>query len=598
MRVLVATEQRPWLEGTTFVGRQQLGAFLGLPDLVDVSVLARQAPRESEGVAVLPGAAAFPVAVSARRPVAALRAVCRAVAEADVVAVYCPGVVGALTGVIALAARRPVVAVIVGDGRAVADAIAPEVGPRRLALLAIHRTNRFVTARASVVRYVTLAHLQDVYPSSPWARVHAATDVSLTTKPTPREPREADVLNPWRLLIVGTLERPYKGVTDAVRAVALVQSRGIPVTLTVVGDGKLRGELEDLAARCCLPGSVKFTGGVFGERLQALMDSHDVFVQASHTEGLSRVLLEAVGAGMDIVATDVGGTREVVAASALVPPRDPVGLAQRLEETLSDGTSRNRSTHSTQRLVSEAVDSQVKVHARFLDDIASLVRHRRVVAHVFGVMDRGGAELRTLELMEALRDDVEAHYITLKDRPGALDERILDAGGTIHRIPLGLRFPWRFVGCLRTIRADVLDSHVATFSGALVLLARAARVRRRVAHFRSDGDEHGHSARRRAQRALMRTLIDHYSTDIVGVSPSSLSLGYRPSWPKDPRAVVIPNGIAVGDPPSRSSLRDELGVPDDALLVMHVGRPSRRRTGQGYPRLSRRSGGLGQRTWC
>lgn len=573
-RVLVAAEQRPWLDGSKFLGRQQLSAFRGLPEVADVTVLAREATPESDGVAILSGAASLPVSLSARRPLAALLAVRRAVAKADVVAVYCPGALGALTGLAALAARRPVVAVVVGDGRAVTDAIAPEMGHRRLAFLALHRVSRFVAGRASVLRYVTLTHLQEVYPPGQSARVHAATDVSLLPRSASRGPRKADALNPWRLLVVGTLDRPYKGIDDAIRAVARLQSIGMPVSLTVVGDGRLRDELEVLAAERCLPGSVKFCGGVFGDRLEALMASHDVFVQASHTEGLSRVLLEAVGAGMALVATDVGGTREVVAASALFSPRDPEQLARCLEETLSNTTSRDAATRLTERLVSDAVDRQAQVHPRFLDDIISLGRRRRVVAHVFGVMDRGGAELRTLELMEALRADIEAHYITLRDRPGVLDERVIDAGGAIHRIPLGPSFPWKFFRCLRSIRADVLDSHVATFSGALVMLARAAGVRRRVAHFRSDGDDHGRSIRRRAQRTLMRTLIDHHSTDIVGVSPSSLSLGYGSSWSKDPRAVVIPNGVAVGEAPGASSLRDDLRIPASALLIMHVGRPS------------------------
>ena len=58
------------------------------------------------------------------------------------------------------------------------------------------------------------------------------------------------------------------------------------------------------------------------------------------------------------------------------------------------------------------------------------------VAHVFGAMDVGGAELRTLEVMERLRD-VDALYITLSGRAGVLEERVRAGGGRVLPLALG-----------------------------------------------------------------------------------------------------------------------------------------------------------------
>lgn len=198
------------------------------------------------------------------------------------------------------------------------------------------------------------------------------------------------------------------------------------------------------------------------------------------------------------------------------------------------------------------------------------------VFHVFGAMDVGGAELRTIELMRHLGPEgFEFHFVTLTGREGTLADEIRSLGGVIHPLPLGRRFPAAFVRLLRTERADVLDSHVATFSGAMVFLARTAGVPRRIAHFRSDGDGHPDTIRRLVQRRVMVRLIRYFATDIVGVSPSALTYGYDAGWQKDRRARVVPNGFP---PPKTSAAREKLPAllgcaPSDTVMI-HVGRPS------------------------
>ncbi len=198
------------------------------------------------------------------------------------------------------------------------------------------------------------------------------------------------------------------------------------------------------------------------------------------------------------------------------------------------------------------------------------------VLHVFGTMDIGGAELRTVELLHELGPaGVEFEFLTLSGNAGALDAEIRSLGGAVHPLRLGLSFPLRFWRLLRRVRPDAIDSHVATFSGVLLLGAWLSGVDRRIAHFRSDGDGHPDTARRRIQRAGMVRLIRLFATDIVGVSPSALTSGYRPDWRADERARVIVNGISPFKPDEGAGrLRTLLGASDDAVLLCHVGRPS------------------------
>ncbi|WP_176308552.1 glycosyltransferase [Micromonospora sp. NBS 11-29] len=199
------------------------------------------------------------------------------------------------------------------------------------------------------------------------------------------------------------------------------------------------------------------------------------------------------------------------------------------------------------------------------------------VVQILGVLDVGGLEMRTIEMLPHLRAaGAEIHFVTLTGRPGILAPTAERLGAQVHPLALGVRLPLRLVRLLVRLRPRVVHSHVATFSGVLLLLAWLARVPIRIAHFRSDGDEHGNTLRRRVQRWSLRRLIGLCATDIVGVAPGALTSGYRFDWTSDPRCRVVPNGLDVGrlDRSSGFDLRDVIGAAKNELVCVHVGRPS------------------------
>jgi glycosyltransferase involved in cell wall biosynthesis len=86
------------------------------------------------------------------------------------------------------------------------------------------------------------------------------------------------------------------------------------------------------------------------------MPHFDLFVQTSHTEGLPNVLLEASASGTPSVATDVGGTREVlinVRTGRVVPPNDHHVLAWAIESLLTDEQNRNQLAEAGKRHINE-----------------------------------------------------------------------------------------------------------------------------------------------------------------------------------------------------------------------------------------------------
>lgn len=138
-----------------------------------------------------------------------------------------------------------------------------------------------------------------------------------------------------RVLYVGRLS-PEKNLPALVRAAAILRGR-VPVRLVLVGAGSLESALRAEAAAAGVV--VECPGVVDQRRLPALYAGADAFVLASFTEGHPKVLLEAMSAGVPVVASDCAGNRSLVAdgrTGLLFDPARPDELAERLGRVLGD----------------------------------------------------------------------------------------------------------------------------------------------------------------------------------------------------------------------------------------------------------------------
>jgi glycosyltransferase involved in cell wall biosynthesis len=110
------------------------------------------------------------------------------------------------------------------------------------------------------------------------------------------------------LVSIGTLE-PRKNQQYLLHILARAKSLGHVLTLTLVGDGTDRADLEALARKLGIAEQVYFAGFSAGAR--AFIPGHKLYVHAARMENLPLVLLEALSAGVPIVAAGVGGIVEV-----------------------------------------------------------------------------------------------------------------------------------------------------------------------------------------------------------------------------------------------------------------------------------------------
>jgi glycosyltransferase involved in cell wall biosynthesis len=178
------------------------------------------------------------------------------------------------------------------------------------------------------------------------------------------------------------MHHPVKGQTDLLVAFREVLRWHPGARLVLVGDGVRRPLLERMARELGVAERAHFLG--YRRDVPALLSRAALSVSASHAEGLSNAILEAMASRLPVVATAVGGTPELVRDGVnglLVPPGSPGALARRMSEALADPTRARRMGERGRRVVEREFDlRQMRLGYDALYDELATFRVPRVVA--------------------------------------------------------------------------------------------------------------------------------------------------------------------------------------------------------------------------
>lgn len=155
------------------------------------------------------------------------------------------------------------------------------------------------------------------------------------------------------ILSVGRLSRE-KGHKDLIAAFSELrdQMKDTSLRLVLVGDGPERANLQQLARECDSQDQIVFAG--HRDDAKRFYGLASVFALPSYSEGTPNVLLEAMAAGLPVVATRVGGIPELAADGTnalLVPPANPSELANALRKLLQSAALRNQLTRAAAQVV-------------------------------------------------------------------------------------------------------------------------------------------------------------------------------------------------------------------------------------------------------
>ena len=148
---------------------------------------------------------------------------------------------------------------------------------------------------------------------------------------------------PPEAIVIGSIGRldPVKDFPTLLKGFKQISRCNSQLTLVIVGDGPLRSELVRIADDLALNGAVKW----LGERndVPELLQTFDVFVQASLFEGMSNTILEAMASGLPVIATDTGGNSELVQSGKngmVIPVGNGEALAEALHKYVSNSVLR------------------------------------------------------------------------------------------------------------------------------------------------------------------------------------------------------------------------------------------------------------------
>ena len=130
-----------------------------------------------------------------------------------------------------------------------------------------------------------------------------------------------------------------KGMRELIEAHGRLAQRNPDLRLALIGDGVMREQLGALISARGLDSSVLLPGGCEPEQVAEWIAAADLLTLPSWSEGYPNVVVEAIACGRPVVATDVGGTREIIDETngILIPARD----VDALEHALDDALERN-----------------------------------------------------------------------------------------------------------------------------------------------------------------------------------------------------------------------------------------------------------------
>ncbi len=298
------------------------------------------------------------------------RAFWSGLAEVDIVWVFGPHPLGLLLVLLAGVRRKRIVLGVRQDTVAYAEARSSS-GRRRLLVVGAHGLDLLYRLFARRCRATVVGAPNVRRYGGPRAGILDMTVSLVRARDVVSAPIHADPDGTIELLAVGRIDLE-KNPLLLVDALGELERRSPGrYRLTWIGTGPLGDDVVRRAAdlglsnRVALPGYIPFGAALLERYRQA-----DVFVHVSLTEGVPQVLIEAMGAGIPIVATDVGGVRSALGdgrAGLLVPPRDLGALVEAIARVSEDRTLRTTLVDHGLELAHELTfEHQAERVARFM----------------------------------------------------------------------------------------------------------------------------------------------------------------------------------------------------------------------------------------
>jgi glycosyltransferase involved in cell wall biosynthesis len=225
-----------------------------------------------------------------------------------------------------------------------------------------------------------------------------------------------------------------------------------------------------------------------------------------------------------------------------------------------------------------------RLRQKYPKNLNQTLKHKAPVRilHVVGRMDRAGIETWLMRLLRRIdRKRFQIDILVHSATPGAYDAEVQAMGSRMFYCPF-ITKPWTYAIEFKRILSeqgpyDIVHSDVHFFGGYVLKLAKQAQVPCRIAHSHNDQRtvERQASWQRRVYVAVMKHWIRQSATHGLATSQSAAIDLFGEEWSQNPRINLLFCGLdlTLFEPAVPSvNLRQNWGIPADALVIGHVGR--------------------------
>lgn len=231
--------------------------------------------------------------------------------------------------------------------------------------------NRKAIKNAPYVLYVSNEFLQTRYPTKGISV--GCSDVKIKIEEDIIESRlkkiqEKELIKECVYIgLIGSLDVKYKGYDTAIRAVKELKNKGYNVKLRCLGGGG-RSKWEQFASTLGVEQEIEFCGTLeSGKPVLEWLDTIDIFIIPSLTEGLPRALVEAMSRGCLTIGSNVGGIKELLDSSMRIRPKCYKELAGKIELLIREKElAQHQSKQNFIKAQQYSEDKLEKVRKRFI----------------------------------------------------------------------------------------------------------------------------------------------------------------------------------------------------------------------------------------
>ncbi|MCX5884006.1 MAG: glycosyltransferase family 4 protein [Deltaproteobacteria bacterium] len=192
-----------------------------------------------------------------------------------------------------------------------------------------------------------------IAPERIFSVIHSGVDLAPFLTGLPQAEARSLLGIPQGETVIGTVGRltAVKGQEVLIRAACELLRRGERIFIVLLGEGELRRELEALTLQLGIADKVRFLG--WRTDVAHVLAACDIFCLPSRNEGMGKALVEAMATGLPVVASDIGGMKDIVRPGEngfIVPIGDVQALAKAIARLCHDPEMRRRMGEAGRRM--------------------------------------------------------------------------------------------------------------------------------------------------------------------------------------------------------------------------------------------------------